>query len=57
MLNVKSIISSVYKDVTSHWKHPAPGNFVSYKEMLFSFLSEHILLIIHVQNGGASDLI
>lgn len=34
MLNVKSIISSVYKDVTSHWKHPAPGNFVSYKELI-----------------------
>lgn len=33
-MNVKSIVSSVYKDITTHWKHPAQGNFVSYKELI-----------------------
>lgn len=33
-MNIKNIVSGVYKDVTTHWKHPAPGNFVSYKELI-----------------------
>ncbi len=32
-MKVKNIVSNVYKDITSHWKHPAAGNFVSYKEL------------------------
>lgn len=33
-MKVKNIVSNVYKDITSHWKHPAQGNFVSYKELI-----------------------
>ena len=33
-MNIKNIVSSVYKDLTTHWKHPADGNFVSYKELI-----------------------
>lgn len=33
-MNVKNIAGNVYKDVTSHWKRPAKGNFVSYKELI-----------------------
>lgn len=33
-MNIKNIVSSVYKDITTHWKHPADGNFVSYKEII-----------------------
>lgn len=33
-MNVKNIAGNVCKDVTSHWKHPAKGNFVSYKELI-----------------------
>lgn len=33
-MKVKNIVSNVYKDITSHWKHPALGNFVSYKELI-----------------------
>lgn len=33
-MNVKNIACNVYKDVTSHWKRPAKGNFVSYKELI-----------------------
>lgn len=33
-MNIKNIVSSVYKDLTTHWKHPADGNFVSYKELV-----------------------
>ena len=34
MVNVKTIVSNVYKDLTTHWKRPAQGNFVSYKEII-----------------------
>lgn len=33
-MNVVKLVSSVFKDVTSHWKRPAEGNFVSYKEIV-----------------------
>lgn len=33
-MKVKNLVSNVYKDITSHWKHPASGNFVSYKELI-----------------------
>lgn len=33
-MKVKNIAGNVYKDITSHWKHPAQGNFVSYKELI-----------------------
>lgn len=33
-MNIKNIVSSVYKDLTTNWKHPADGNFVSYKELV-----------------------
>lgn len=33
-MSVKSIVGGVVKDVTSHWNHPAKGNFVSYKELI-----------------------
>ena len=33
-MKVKDIVSNVYKDITTHWKRPAQGNFVSYKELL-----------------------
>lgn len=33
-MNIKNIVTGVYKDITSHWKHPASGNFVSYKELI-----------------------
>lgn len=33
-MNIKNIVTGVYKDLTGHWKHPAPGNFVSYKEIV-----------------------
>lgn len=33
-MKVKNIAGNVYKDITSHWKHPAQGNFVSYKELM-----------------------
>jgi len=33
-MNVVKLVSGVFKDVTSHWKHPAEGNFVSYKEIV-----------------------
>ncbi|MDE5985518.1 MAG: MFS transporter [Eubacterium sp.] len=34
MINVKNLVSSVCKDITTHWKRPAQGNFVSYKELI-----------------------
>lgn len=33
-MNIKNIVTGVYKDITSHWRHPASGNFVSYKELI-----------------------
>ena len=33
-MNVVKLVSGVFKDVTSHWKRPAEGNFVSYKEIV-----------------------
>ena len=33
-MNVAKLVSGVFKDVTSHWKRPAEGNFVSYKEIV-----------------------
>lgn len=33
-MKVAKLVSSVFKDVTSHWNHPAKGNFVSYKELI-----------------------
>ena len=33
-MNVVKLVSSVFKDVTSHWKRPAEGSFVSYKEIV-----------------------
>lgn len=33
-MNLKNIAGNVYKDITTHWKHPAQGNFVSYKELI-----------------------
>lgn len=33
-MKIKSLVTNVFKDVTSHWKHPAQGNFVSYKELI-----------------------
>lgn len=33
-MNIKKTVKSVFKDVTTHWKRPAEGNFVSYKEIL-----------------------
>ncbi len=33
-MNIKGLVTNVYKDITSHWKHPAQGNFVSYKELI-----------------------
>lgn len=33
-MKIKNIVADVFKDVTGHWKHPAPGNFVSYKELI-----------------------
>lgn len=33
-MNVVKLVSGVFKDVTSHWKRPAEGNFVSYKELI-----------------------
>lgn len=33
-MNVAKLVSGVFKDVTSHWKRPAEGNFVSYKELI-----------------------
>ncbi len=33
-MNIKSIVSNVYNDITTHWKRPAEGNFVSYKELI-----------------------
>lgn len=33
-MNVVKLVRSVFKDVTSHWNHPAKGNFVSYKELI-----------------------
>ena len=33
-MKVKNIISNVYKDITTHWKRPAQGNFVSYRELI-----------------------
>lgn len=34
MSKLKESVTNVVKDVTTHWKRPAPGNFVSYKEVL-----------------------
>lgn len=34
MSNLKNTVTSVVKDVTTHWKRPAPDNFVSYKEII-----------------------
>lgn len=34
LAKIKKLVTGVFKDVTSHWKHPAEGNFVSYKEVL-----------------------
>lgn len=31
---VGSLVTGVVKDVTTHWKRPAPGNFVSYREIV-----------------------
>lgn len=33
-MNVVKLVSGVFKDVTSHWRRPAEGNFVSYKEIV-----------------------
>lgn len=33
-MNIVKLVSGVFKDVTSHWKRPAEGNFVSYKELI-----------------------
>lgn len=33
-MNVVKIVKGVFQDVTSHWKRPAEGNFVSYKEIV-----------------------
>lgn len=33
-MKIKNIVTDVFKDVTGHWKHPAKGNFVSYKEIV-----------------------
>lgn len=33
-MNIVKLVSGVFKDVTSHWKRPAEGNFVSYKEIV-----------------------
>lgn len=33
-MKIKNLIRNVYQDLTTHWKHPAPGNFVSYKEIV-----------------------
>lgn len=33
-MKITSIIRNAYKDLTTHWKHPAEGNYVSYKELL-----------------------
>lgn len=33
-MKIKNIVGNVYKDLTSHWKHPAEGNYVSYKELI-----------------------
>lgn len=34
MSKLKDTVTNVVKDVTTHWKRPAPGNYVSYKEVL-----------------------
>lgn len=31
---VGSLVTGVVRDVTTHWKRPAPGNFVSYREIV-----------------------
>ena len=33
-MNIVKLVSGVFKDVTSHWKRPSEGNFVSYKEIV-----------------------
>lgn len=33
-MKATKLVKSVFKNVTSHWKHPAEGNFVSYKEIV-----------------------
>lgn len=33
-MNVVKLVKGVFQDVTSHWKRPAEGNFVSYKEIV-----------------------
>ena len=33
-MNAVKLVKGVFKDVTSHWKRPAEGNFVSYKEIV-----------------------
>ncbi len=33
-MNVVKLVNSVFNDIKSHWKHPAEGNFVSYKEIV-----------------------
>lgn len=33
-MNVKNLVKGVITDVTSHWHHPAKGNYVSYKELI-----------------------
>lgn len=33
-MNVVKLVKGVFQDVTSHWKRPAEGNFVSYKEFV-----------------------
>ncbi len=33
-MNVVKLVIGVFKDVTSHWKRPAEGDFVSYKEIV-----------------------
>lgn len=33
-MKATKLVKSVFKDVTSHWKRPAEGNFVSYKEIV-----------------------
>lgn len=33
-MKVVKLVKGVFQDVTSHWKRPAEGNFVSYKEIV-----------------------